>query len=178
MIRGEVTNLRSAERRDAVFIHHLLTESGVQAGWGTEGVPKSLHSIESDLETWISIELNTGYPAALVIETLGGEPVGLVIGVRAERFQQSMVTLSLAIGSAFQHQGYGRDALVNLTHALHEEWNVHRVQLACEADNVAAIGLYESVGFHRDATKRGASFTAGGYRDQYIYSALPGDIEP
>jgi putative acetyltransferase len=175
MIRGERTNLRAVERRDAVFVHQLLNDPTVGAGWGTDGVPRSIHAVEADLEHWIESERTTSYPLALVIETIDGDAAGLVLLVRAERFQQSMITLSIAIAADHRRQGNARDALVALVNILHEEWNVHRVQLTCEAANAAAIALYESIGFHRDATKRDATYSAGGYHDQHIFSALPGD---
>ncbi len=175
MIRGERTSIRAVERRDTVFIHQLLNDPTVSAGWGTDGVPRSIHSVEADLEQWIESERTSGYPAALVIETMDCDSAGLVILVRAERFQQSMITLSIAVAAEHRRQGIARDALVALVNTLHEEWNVHRVQLMCEAANEAAIALYGAIGFHRDATRRDATYSAGGYHDQHIFSALPGD---
>ena len=176
MIRGELINLRPVERTDARFVHALLNQPSVQSGWGTEGVPRSMHAVESDLEQWIESERTAGYPAALIIETLGGSAAGLMVLVCSTRYQQAMITLSLAIDAAYQRQGIGWEALTLLTVTLHDEWHIHRVQLTCEVGNTAAIALYESIGYHREATKRDATFTGGGYHDQHIYSALPGEV--
>jgi RimJ/RimL family protein N-acetyltransferase len=176
MIRGELTNIRAIERRDVGFLTSLLNDPATQAGWGTGGVPVSVHQVETEIEVWLDEERTTRLPVGLVIEDLEHNQIGLALVLRSTRLNRSLATLSLAIATSYQRQGMGSDALVAITHALHEEWRIHCVQLVCEADNVAAIALYESVGFTREATKRQATFTDGAFGDQHVYSALPGEI--
>ncbi len=178
MIRGLESNLRAVERSDARFLRDLLNEPSVTEGWGTSGVPVSLHRIESDIEAWIETERTTNRPAALIVEALDGSQVGLVLVDVSTRPNQSMATLSIAISSDRQHAGLGRDALTVLLEALFDEWGIHRIEVRCEADNERAIGLYRALGFHLDATRRKGTYTAGEFRDQHVFSLLATDPRP
>ncbi len=174
MIRGERTNLRAIERTDARFLRDLLNAPSVQAGWGTTGVPVSMHRVEADIEGWIEIERMSGHPACLIIESLEGSELGAIVVQRAE----STVTLSIAIEPASQGTGYGRDAVVSMIEAIFDEWRLHRIEVTCEADNEHAAYLYESLGFTREGTRPGVSFTGGEWRDQHLYGLLATDPCP
>ena len=175
VIRGIQTNLRAVERTDAPALHVLLNEPSVQIGWGVSGVPISSHRIESDIEQWMSTELETGRPVGLIIETLDADFVGLLVVHVSPRFNQSMATISIAISTGEQVKGYGKDALVALIDALIDEWGIHRIQVYCEAANEGAIALYDAVGFTTDATKRRATYSNGNHSDQLVYSLLATD---
>jgi RimJ/RimL family protein N-acetyltransferase len=178
VIHGFTTNLRAVERSDARFGSELLNQLSVQDGWGTSGVPVSVHRVEQDIEHWLEIELSTQRPACLIIETLEREPIGVLIIVVSARPDQSMATLSIALRPEWQSQGYGRDALVAITEALFDEWNVHRIQMTCEAGNDRAAHLYEAIGFVREATRVQATFMHGEYHDQHLYGMLSTDPRP
>src|SRR4051794_4622837 len=62
MIRGELTNLRAAERSDAEFLLGLLNSESVQTGWGTPGVPVSGARIQADIENWLASERLDRFP--------------------------------------------------------------------------------------------------------------------
>jgi RimJ/RimL family protein N-acetyltransferase len=175
MIRGEQCNLRAVERSDARFLRDLLNDPSVQAGWGTSGVPVSIHLVEQDIEGWIEAERTTRYPACLIIETLDGAPLGVVV---IQRPDQALASLSIALEPRSQGRGFGRDALSSVVEALFDEWRIHRIELTCEAINEPAIALYESLGFVREATRAGATFSAGEWRDQYLYRLLVTDPRP
>jgi diamine N-acetyltransferase len=178
VIRGEQTNLRAVERSDARFVCDLLNEASVQAGWGTSGVPVSIHAVEQQIEDWIERERLRGRPHALIIESLEREPIGLFIVALSDRINQSMATVSVAIQTQSQGHGYGRDALTALIDALFDEWRIHRIQMTCEADNEPAAHLYESLGFHHEATRVEATYTGGSFRDQRVYGLLATDPRP
>ncbi len=175
MIRGVDTNLRAVERSDARFLRDLINEPSVTEGWGTSGVPVSLHRVETDIEGWLETERTTHRPAALIVETLDGAGVGLVLVDVSGRPNQSMATLSIAITGERQNAGLGRDALTTLIDALLDEWGIHRIQVRCEAGNERAIALYRSLGFHLDATRHKGTFTGGSFRDQHVFSLLATD---
>jgi RimJ/RimL family protein N-acetyltransferase len=170
--------MRAVERSDARFICALLNDASVQYGWGTTGVPISLHRIERDLEAWIESERESNRPTGLIVESLEHEPVGLILVHLSSRPNQSMATLSIALQAEWQGMGFGRDALGALIDALFDEWRVHRVQLTCEADNERAARLYMSLGLHREATRREATWTAGEFRDQHVFGMLATDPRP
>jgi RimJ/RimL family protein N-acetyltransferase len=175
MIRGEQCNLRAVERSDARFLRDLLNEPSVQSGWGTSGVPISIHLVEQDIEGWIEAERTTRYPACLIIETLDGAPLGFVV---IQRPDQAIASLSIAIEPRSRGLGFGRDALSALAEALFDEWRIHRIELTCEAGNERAIALYESLGFTREATRAGATYSGGEWRDQYLYRLLTTETRP
>ena len=175
MIRGEQCNLRAVERSDARFLRDLLNEPSVQSGWGTSGVPVSIHLVEQDIEGWIEAERTTRYPAGLIIETLDGTSSGVVV---IQRPDQALASLSIAIEPRSQGRGLGRDALSSIIEALFDEWRIHRIELTCEAGNEPAIALYESLGLVREAIRTGATFSGGEWRDQHLYRLLASDPRP
>jgi RimJ/RimL family protein N-acetyltransferase len=175
MIRGETCNLRAVERTDASFVRDLLNDPSVQAGWGTSGVPISIHRVEADIESWIEIERATRYPASLIIESLDGSALGIVVIQLSEKF---LATLSIAIEPLSQRHGFGRDALVAVIEALFDEWRVHRIEMSCEVGNLAAAELYLALGFTREAIRRGVTFSAGEWCDQQLFGLLATDPRP
>lgn len=178
MIRGERTNLRAVERSDARFLRDLLNDASVQAGWGTSGVPVSIHLVEHDIEGWIETERTTRRPACLIIETLEGAPLGMVVIQQPDGPVGGVASLSIAIDPLSHGQGFGRDALTALVEALFDEWQIRRLELTCEAGNERAIALYEALGFTREATRSGATFSSGEWRDQHLYRLLATDPRP
>lgn len=174
MIHGERTNLRAVERTDARFLRDLLNAPSVQAGWGTGGVPVSIHRVEQEIEGWIEAERVTQRPTCLIVETLDGAPVGAIV-IRTEG---ATATLSIAIEPLSQRHGYGHEALTAVIEALFDEWRLHRIELSCETDNEHAAHLYESLGFTLEGARRGATFTGGEWRDQQLYGLLATDPRP
>lgn len=175
MIRGLKVNLRAVERSDARFLSTLLNLPSVQAGWGTAGVPVSIHRVEQDIEQWLEAERTTQRPAGLIIEVLDGEAIGGLVIIESSRAGECTATLSIAIHPDAQHQGYGRDALTATIDALFDDWNIHRIEMACEADNEPATHLYTSLGFVLEGTRRAATFMNGAFHDQHIYGLLATD---
>ena len=178
MIHGLKSNLRAVERFDARFITDLLNQPSVQDGWGTAGVPVSIHRVERDIEQWLDTEWASSRPAAMIIESLESEPVGILIVTVSAQGNQNMATLSIAVYPDRQDAGHGRDALSALIAALFDEWRIHRIQVTCESGNERAAHLYESLGFTREATRVGATWTGGAFHDQHVYGLLSTDHRP
>jgi [ribosomal protein S5]-alanine N-acetyltransferase len=178
VIHGLNVNLRAVERSDARLLAELLNQSSVQTGWGTGAVPVSVHRIEQDIEQWLEIERTTQRPACLIIETLEHEPIGALVIVESSRVGQSTAALSIAIHPDRQAHGYGRDALAATIEALFDDWNIHRIELTCEAGNELAARMYEALGFVLEATRREATYMNGAYHDQHLYGLLSTDPRP
>lgn len=175
MIRGEQTNLRAVERTDARLIRDLLNEPSIATGWGTSGIPVSIHRVASDIEGWIVEEIQSGCPSALIVESLDGDAVGLILVAVSNRPNQSMAALSIAMTTSAQGKGLGSDALAALLDALFDEWGIHRVQVHSEAGNSAAIDFYLSLGFVQEAINKRATFTGGEWSDQLTLGMLSTD---
>ena len=178
MIHGLNVNLRAVERSDARLLADLLNQSSIQTGWGTGAVPVSVHRIEHDIEQWLEIERSIQRPACLIIETLEREPIGAVVIVESSRVGQSTAALSIAVHPDHRAQGHGRDALAATIDALFDDWNIHRIELTCEAGNDLAARMYEALGFVHEATRREATYMNGAYHDQRLYGLLSTDPRP
>ncbi len=89
---------------------------------------------------------------------------------------QGNAWLTLAIGRPEdRHQGFGREAMELLIHFAFDELNLRRITLTVFSYNVAAIGLYEGLGFVREGSFREFLQREGGVHDMYLYGLLRRD---
>lgn len=80
---------------------------------------------------------------------------------------------NIAVDPAFQRQGLGRTLLEHLISELGQR-DVLTLWLEVRASNVAAIALYESLGFNEATIRRNYYPTATGREDALIMALLPG----
>jgi RimJ/RimL family protein N-acetyltransferase len=88
-------------------------------------------------------------------------------------WNQQASWLSIGIGEPGRRgQGYGAEALRLALDFAFRELNLHRVQLTVFSYNVAAIALYEKLGFQREGAYREFLQRDGQRYDMYLYGLL------
>lgn len=75
-----------------------------------------------------------------------------------------------------RNKGFGTDAMRALLRWAFREYNLHRVELSVDPANVAAIRVYEKLGFVREGCRREAHFTEGGFVDDMQMGLLRRDF--
>ena len=154
MIRGELVNLRAIEWSDLSIIPRWLNDPAVMRGWGFSAAARSTHDVAREVEDWLAQEAALGRPAALMADTLEGEPIGLVV-LRVERPEARSLELSLLIGDpAHWGQGFGGDILRTALEACFDGWGAHRLGVRVEEGNERALALYRRFGFHAEGRLR------------------------
>jgi RimJ/RimL family protein N-acetyltransferase len=175
MIRGELVNLRAVERADAPSVTRWFNDGDLMRYWGVPDATVSSNEVQRRIEGWLEEETRLARPSCLIVETLEGEPVGLVI-LSNYRPDHRSAALSLMIGErARWGEGLGGDALQTVVDACFASWNLHRVWLRVEAGNDRAQRLYRRCGFTHEATLRDATFLDGGYHDVLVFGRLESD---
>jgi RimJ/RimL family protein N-acetyltransferase len=172
MIPGELVNLRAVERSDAHMIHRWLNDPQVMRGWGWSAPARSFQGVVQEIEDWLAQETALGHSAALLVETLVGEPIGLVI-LRVDRAEARSVELSMLIGDvSYWGRGYGTDVLRTTLDACFDGWGIHRLAVRVEDDNERAVTLYRRFGFTDEGRLRQAAFRDGRHGDILLFGIL------
>jgi RimJ/RimL family protein N-acetyltransferase len=172
MIPGELINLRAVERSDAPIVHRWLNDPQVMRGWGWSAPARSFQSVTQEIEDWLSQETALGHPAALLAETLAGDPLGLVI-LRVDRPEACSVELSLLVGVvSYWGRGYGADILQTTLDACFDGWGIHRLAVRVEDGNERALSLYRRFGFTEEGRLRQAAFRDGRHNDILLFGLL------
>src|SRR5215218_4214188 len=134
MIHGTLTNLRAVDRSDLELIHGWLDDPELMRFWGYGAPAVSRASTARRIEEWLADELVWVHPVALLIETLAGEPCGLLILSRISAIDRSC-ELSLFLGSTSRGQGIGSDVVETIVDAAFSQWNFHRLSVQTEEHN-------------------------------------------
>lgn len=174
MLTGEAVNLRSIERSDDRLIQAWFNTPALMRGWGRPDAVVSLDNVQRQVEEWLALERVLHRPAALVIDTLDADPVGLILLLSLGPRSRS-AELSLLVAEPRWGEGIARDALLTLLGAAFDEWGLHRVQARAETWNKRARQLYTSLGFAHEGTEREAGWYEGQYHDIEVYSRLATD---
>ncbi len=73
-------------------------------------------------------------------------------------------------------KGYSKEALTLTLNFAFNNLGLHRVFLSVREDNIAAIGLYEKMGFIREGILRDSIYKNGKYISNIIMSILEGEF--
>jgi len=77
------------------------------------------------------------------------------------------------LARAYWRQGIASEGVGAIVRFGFEQMDLHRIETATIADNVASVRLLEKLGFRREGTRRGFTLEADGiYHDSAIYGLL------
>jgi len=84
--------------------------------------------------------------------------------------------IDIYLGSRFQGQGAGRDAVALLARYLFEQRGHHRITIDPAAANDQAIGTYSEVGFRPVGVMRQYERGGGQFHDGLLMDLLQGEL--
>jgi RimJ/RimL family protein N-acetyltransferase len=160
-LSGQLVDLVPPEAEDAATLARWLNDPAV---W----VPYVRHwptNVETE-QQWISSQLSRRDELNFMIfEKSTGQPVGLA-GLRSLDAANGTGRLGLLIGEAERRgRGLATEAVKLLVNYGFDYLGLRRVNLSVLADNAAALGLYEKLGFVREGVERKAVLRGGKYVD-------------
>ncbi len=174
MIPGTLTNLRAVDRSDLDRIHAWLDDPELMRSWGYGAPAVSRASIARRIEDWLADELTWDHPVALIVETLEGQPCGLLILSRISAIDRSC-ELSLFLESSFRGLGFGADIVEAVAEAAFSQWNFHRLTIQVEEHNATAQSFFARHGFSLEGRMREARFLDGKWHDLLIFGRIRAD---
>jgi ribosomal protein S18 acetylase RimI-like enzyme len=158
--------LRRAAAGDAPALLLLAREMGV-SGAG-QGVPED----DADGSTWAAgwIRGHTQEGRLMLVAEVDGRAAGFAAASAGPSPTLSHVAqLSLFVSAACRRQGIGRQLLDGLIQWAARSPGIDKLQLAVQASNKTAIGLYRRCGFRQEGRLRGQVRRADGTRvDQLL----------
>ena len=98
-----------------------------------------------------------------------------LIGDCAIRFDHTInktVEIGCTIAPQFQKQGYAKETMLLLMHALFEDHQVRRIVETTDAENLAAITLLKSIGFRKEGHFIDNIWFKGRWGSEYQYAML------
>ena len=137
-------------------------------GW-IHPVPRRRHWAETGLP---------GDSGGILMVIHGPDRVG---GVSWRKTQTGQISYCWAIGIGlapeFWGRGYGSQAQWLLVRYLFAHTQVNRIEATTEITNIGEQRALTKAGFTREGVLRGATFRAGRWHDQIIYSVLRDEVE-
>ncbi|MDO9511707.1 MAG: GNAT family protein [Bacteroidales bacterium] len=86
--------------------------------------------------------------------------------------------ISVMISNEFQHQGFGREAVLRIIHFSFDTLNFYRLEAQINHDNFHSIKMFECLGFVKEGVLRKAKYIDGEYHDIIQYGLLKPEFNP
>lgn len=165
-LSGPRVTLRPGRPEDAVTLHAILAEPDVAAWWGD---PDPVDAIAGEL-------IGTERSGLLVIE-IGGEVAGGIQFHEEDDPMHRHAGIDLYLGTRFQGQSAGPEAVTLLARYLFEARGHHRLTIDPAAGNNRAIRCYGKVGFRPVGVLRQYERgTDGTFHDGLLMDLLRGEL--
>ena len=110
------------------------------------------------------------YNLVALIDTEVVGYISLIMSSKAR--SKHCAAIALAVHPDHHRKGVGRALLGEIINQADNWLNIIRLELEVQADNTAAIKLYESLGFELEGVKRCATFSRGRYFDLNFMSRV------
>jgi len=163
-LEGRTTRLRALEPGDIDLMYAWENDTAV---WSVSGTlaPFSRHTLERFIQEQ-QFDIFQPRQQRLVIETLGGIPVGAL-----DFFELDPINRRAGIGILIYEQsdrgrGYASDAVETLCRYAHDTLRAHQLWCNVGADNEASLRLFRSAGFTEIGVKRDWLWRPGGGYDE------------
>jgi L-phenylalanine/L-methionine N-acetyltransferase len=156
--------IRAREPEDCAAIAELVSLPRVR--WGTLRMP---FTSREETRQWIA---QTPAGNVQIVAVLDGRVVGTA-GIKTAKGRRNHVgMIGMCVHDDFQRRGIGQALLAALIDAADNWLNLRRLELTVYVDNVAAITLYEKLGFTIEGTRRQDAFRGGTFVDSYAMARL------
>lgn len=112
--------------------------------------------------------------------TFRSEDSALVGGITLSRVQRGVsqsCALGYWVGEAYQGNGYTTAATRAVVRFAFEELGLHRVEAACQPENIASQRVLDKAGFRQEGRARAYLKIDGDWRDHLLFAILPEDID-
>ncbi len=110
-----------------------------------------------------------------IVEKASDIPVGQTAFFRIDWVSRAAIFYLAILDPAFWGKGYGTETTQLMVDYAFETLNLNRIQLHVFADNVAAIKIYQKVGFIKEGVLRQAMFHHDHYCDFWVMGILKND---
>jgi ribosomal-protein-alanine N-acetyltransferase len=102
--------------------------------------------------------------------------VGGVTLSQVRRGAAMSATLGYWVGQPYQRRGYTSAAVRLAVQFAFDELDLHRVEAACQPDNIASQGVLKKCGFAEEGRARAYLKINGAWRDHLLFACIrPGD---
>ena len=169
-LEGRTTRLRALEPGDIDLMYAWENDTAV---WSVSGTlaPFSRHTLERFIQEQ-QFDIFQTRQQRLVIETLGGIPVGAL-----DFFELDPINRRAGIGilihdDALRGKGYASDVVETACRYACEVLNLHQLWCNVGADNEASLRLFRSAGFTQIGVKRDWLWRPDGYHDEVMLQKM------
>jgi len=176
-IVGSRLILRSALSADSIHYFRWFQDSEVMRFFGQKYYQMPQPEVEKYISS-LNQPINLAEEIVWSIELKNGEIIG-GIGIQPD-FVNQCGELWILIGEKkYWRQGYGREALQEMMDHLFTNFSIHRLEVTVTTLFEKAIGLYESLGFKREGTRRHSDYNriSGNFEDEIIMGILKDEWE-
>lgn len=123
------------------------------------------------------IEEGKAYPF-FVFRGMDGRLVGGATLSQVRRGAAQAATLGYWIGAPYQRRGYTTAAVRVAVRYAFEELGLHRIEAACQPDNIASQGVLAKAGFEKEGHARAYLKINGAWRDHFLFARIRAERGP
>ena len=162
MIKGEKVYLRPILRSDLSHLNEWKNDEETYQYLGGGYMPTSIDQQEKWMDSLID---TTGTNKRFLICANKNEPVGMV-GLYAINWIHRTSEIGVYIGNKkARGKGYGKEACQLLEQFAREYLNMRKIRLSVVSDNIAAVHMWQSLGYEKVGEYIAERFIKGEYKN-------------
>lgn len=166
VLAGHRVTLRPGTPGDAIALHAIMADPSVLAWW-----------LEPDPVSEIAAGLAGDDQSLMLVVEIAGQVAGGIQYDEETDPKYRQASIDIYLGSGFQSQGAGAEAVALLARYLFERRGHHRLTIDPAASNTRAIKCYRKVGFQPVGIMRQYERGADGtFHDGLLMDLLPAEL--